>query len=191
MATRFRHALRPLRDTCVPPHWSYRLIGGRSANALYGWHLSCRARLSHTSVIDNPLLTLVNTSKPSHSRQSDNNPPSSEVNSQNFRTLILCFDGTGNQFCESVSRSAQLPPSQHRSIVDPVDILQNTNVVKLFSILRKDIPKSQVCYYQESTHPTTFCHSLNATERLTLGWYRDLHQAWRGLAHLPLLRQAS
>ena len=106
MATRFRHALRPLRDTCVPPHWSYRLIGGRSVNALYGWHLSCRARLSHTSVIDNPLLTLVNTSKPPHPRQSDNNPPPSEVNSQNFRTLILCFDGTGNQFCESVSRSA-------------------------------------------------------------------------------------
>jgi hypothetical protein len=178
MATRFRHALRPLRDTCVPPHrphWSYRLIGGRSPNALYSWHLSCRARLSHTSVIDNPLLTLVNTSNPPNPRQSDNNPPSSEVNAQNFRTLILCFDGTGNQFCESVSRSAQLPPSQHRPIVDPVDILQNTNVVKLFSILRKDIPKSQVCYYQESTHPTTFCHSLNATKRLTLGWYRDLH----------------
>ncbi|KAI9465061.1 hypothetical protein BJY52DRAFT_1114503 [Lactarius psammicola] len=42
------------------------------------------------------------------------------------RTLVLCFDGTANEFSE-----------------------RNTNVVKLYSILKKDSPKSQLCYYQE------------------------------------------
>lgn len=41
------------------------------------------------------------------------------------RTLVLCFDGTANEFNK-----------------------RNTNVVKLYSILRKDNPKSQLCYYQ-------------------------------------------
>ncbi|KAI9465062.1 hypothetical protein BJY52DRAFT_1209897 [Lactarius psammicola] len=44
------------------------------------------------------------------------------------RTLVLCFDGTSNEFSE-----------------------RNTNVVKLYSILKKDNPKSQLCYYQEHT----------------------------------------
>ncbi|KAH9028348.1 hypothetical protein EDB85DRAFT_1970652 [Lactarius pseudohatsudake] len=42
------------------------------------------------------------------------------------RTLVLCFDGTANEFSK-----------------------RNTNVVKLYSILKKDSPKSQLCYYQE------------------------------------------
>ncbi|KAI9443508.1 hypothetical protein H4582DRAFT_2197715 [Lactarius indigo] len=41
------------------------------------------------------------------------------------RTLVLCFDGTANEFSE-----------------------RNTNVVKLYSILKKDSPKTQLCYYQ-------------------------------------------
>ncbi|KAI9465065.1 hypothetical protein BJY52DRAFT_762429 [Lactarius psammicola] len=41
------------------------------------------------------------------------------------RTLVLCFDGTSNEFSK-----------------------RNTNVVKLYSILKKDSPKSQLCYYQ-------------------------------------------
>ncbi|KAH9080201.1 hypothetical protein EDB83DRAFT_2503382 [Lactarius deliciosus] len=47
------------------------------------------------------------------------------------RTLVLCFDGTANEFSE-----------------------RNTNVVKLYSILKKDSPKSQLCYYQESASST-------------------------------------
>ncbi|KAH9168461.1 hypothetical protein EDB89DRAFT_1583900 [Lactarius sanguifluus] len=42
------------------------------------------------------------------------------------RTLVLCFDGTANEFSK-----------------------RNTDVVKLYSTLKKDSPKSQLCYYQE------------------------------------------
>jgi len=41
------------------------------------------------------------------------------------RTLILCFDGTTNEYST-----------------------KNTNVIKLYSILRKDKVEDQVCYYQ-------------------------------------------
>ncbi len=44
----------------------------------------------------------------------------------NARTIILCFDGTGNEYDAKV-----------------------TNVVKLYSLLRKD-SKNQLCYYQVS-----------------------------------------
>lgn len=50
---------------------------------------------------------------------------SSKDNHRKPRTLVLCFDGTANEFGE-----------------------RNTNVVKLYSILKKDDPKSQLCYYQ-------------------------------------------
>ena len=61
---------------------------------------------------------------------------------------------------------ALLPP-QPRHIIDLVDIAQNTNIVRLFSMLKKDVPESQVCYYQESTRPSTVSYVLNPTERLT------------------------
>ncbi|KAN0127605.1 Uncharacterized alpha/beta hydrolase domain (DUF2235) domain containing protein [Lactarius tabidus] len=51
--------------------------------------------------------------------------PTSEEDHRKPRTLVLCFDGTSNEFSE-----------------------RNTNVVKLYSILKKDDPKSQLCYYQ-------------------------------------------
>ncbi|KAN0124133.1 Uncharacterized alpha/beta hydrolase domain (DUF2235) domain containing protein [Lactarius tabidus] len=51
--------------------------------------------------------------------------PTSEDVYRKPRTLVLCFDGTSNEFSE-----------------------RNTNVVKLYSILKKDDPKSQLCYYQ-------------------------------------------
>jgi uncharacterized protein (DUF2235 family) len=41
------------------------------------------------------------------------------------RTLVLCFDGTGDQFDSD-----------------------NSNVVNFFSLLRKDDPKEQLVYYQ-------------------------------------------
>ena len=43
------------------------------------------------------------------------------------RTLVLCFDGTANQYGDNV-----------------------TNVVKLYSLLRKDKVEDQLCYYQVS-----------------------------------------
>jgi hypothetical protein len=60
-----------------------------------------------------------------------------------------------------------LLPHQPRRIIDPVDISQNTNIVRLFAMLKKDDPESQVCYYQESTRPSTVSYALNPTERLT------------------------
>ena len=60
-----------------------------------------------------------------------------------------------------------LLPHQLRSIIDSVDIPQNTNIVRLFSMLKKDDPESQACYYQESPHPSTVSYALNPTERLT------------------------
>jgi uncharacterized protein (DUF2235 family) len=51
--------------------------------------------------------------------------PTSEEDHRKPRTLVLCFDGTSNEFSE-----------------------RNTNVVKLYSILKKDDPNSQLCYYQ-------------------------------------------
>jgi hypothetical protein len=62
---------------------------------------------------------------------------------------------------------ALLPPPQFRRIIDPVDTTQNTNIVRLFSMLDKDDPESQLCYYQESTRPSTVSYALNPTERFT------------------------
>ena len=60
-----------------------------------------------------------------------------------------------------------LLPHQPRRIIDLVDISQNTNIVRLFSMLKKDDPESQVCYYQESIRPSTVSYALNPTKRLT------------------------
>ncbi|KAH9059128.1 hypothetical protein EDB87DRAFT_1791652 [Lactarius vividus] len=51
-------------------------------------------------------------------------PPAVEI-SRKPRTLVLCFDGTTNEFDGT-----------------------NTNVVKLYSLLRKDKSEDQLCYYQ-------------------------------------------
>ena len=57
-------------------------------------------------------------------------PPTSSKEARevepNTRTIILCFDGTGNE-CNG----------------------EPTNVIKLYSLLRKD-SKNQLCYYQVS-----------------------------------------
>ncbi|KAI9508334.1 hypothetical protein F5148DRAFT_923284 [Russula earlei] len=62
------------------------------------------------------------TSSKIHSLASPSSTPSRPHNSRN---IILCFDGTGDEFCD-----------------------KNTNIIRLFSILRVDCPKLQVCYYQ-------------------------------------------
>jgi uncharacterized protein (DUF2235 family) len=71
--------------------------------------------------------------------------PLSEVNHRQPRTLVLCFDGTSNEFSERVSQSVDCC----LDVAYLVGVItQNTNVVKLYSILKKDDPKSQLCYYQ-------------------------------------------
>lgn len=63
-----------------------------------------------------------------------------------FRTLVLCFDGTGDQFDADV-RSLWLLLSlipQYLFSSTP----QNSNVVALFSMLKKDDREKQMVYYQ-------------------------------------------
>jgi uncharacterized protein (DUF2235 family) len=52
------------------------------------------------------------------------------------RTLVLCFDGTSNEYGKNV-----------------------TNVIKLYSLLRKDRAEEQLCYYQVSATFYSFQHS--------------------------------
>ena len=60
------------------------------------------------------------------------------------RTIILCFDGTGDQFSEDV-RTTFLWRNT------PADVSQNSknsNIVQFFSMLRKDNKSEQMVYYQ-------------------------------------------
>ena len=62
------------------------------------------------------------------------------------RTLVLCFDGTSNQYDGDVSTARPTHFSAHTHSTRP----QNTNVVKFYSLLKKDITEQQLCYYQAS-----------------------------------------
>ena len=68
--------------------------------------------------------------------------------------------------CVTVYVIGLLPP-QPGCMIDPVDILQNTNIVRLFSMLKKDDPESQICYYQESTRPSIASYALNPTDHIS------------------------
>ncbi|KAH9953347.1 hypothetical protein BC827DRAFT_139393 [Russula dissimulans] len=78
---------------------------------------------------------------------------------QNSRNIILCFDGSGSEFSET-----------------------NSNIVRLFSILRVDRPESQVCYYQAGIgtyiKPGTVRPMLNGIAGLLdkgFAWYLPEH----------------
>jgi hypothetical protein len=57
------------------------------------------------------------------------------------RTLVLCFDGTSNEY------DGEVCPPLRRGQYSKV-ALQNTNVVKFFSLLKKDDSEQQLVYYQ-------------------------------------------
>ncbi|KAG8945473.1 hypothetical protein FRC04_000758 [Tulasnella sp. 424] len=76
------------------------------------------------------------------------------------RTLILCFDGTGNQFRDD----------------------KNTNVVLLFSLLERNKPKEQLVYYQTgigTTAPPGLISSIGQKVARVLdeafAWYLQDH----------------
>ncbi|PPQ62874.1 hypothetical protein CVT24_006272 [Panaeolus cyanescens] len=76
-----------------------------------------------------------------------------------YRTLVLCFDGTGDQFDQD-----------------------NSNVVELFSMLKKDDPGEQLVYYQAGigtyTSPkvaTPFFASVSKTLDEMIAWNLDAH----------------
>lgn len=67
-----------------------------------------------------------------------------------YRTLILCFDGTGDQFDAD-----------------------NSNIVQLVSLLKKNDRSKQMVYYQ--VHTTYPFKILNANHWLSTGRYRYIH----------------
>ncbi|KAJ3566808.1 hypothetical protein NP233_g6769 [Leucocoprinus birnbaumii] len=75
------------------------------------------------------------------------------------RTLVLCFDGTGDQFDSD-----------------------NSNIIELFGILRKDDPDRQLVYYQAGigtyTVPqiaTPFFAKVSKTLDMMVAWNLDAH----------------
>ncbi|PPQ95701.1 hypothetical protein CVT26_008382 [Gymnopilus dilepis] len=76
-----------------------------------------------------------------------------------FRTLVLCFDGTGDQFDAD-----------------------NSNIVEFFAMLRKDDPEKQLVYYQAGigtyTVPqiaTPMMSKLSKTLDMAIAWNMDAH----------------
>jgi len=67
------------------------------------------------------------------------------------RTLVLCFDGTGDQFDGDVS-STHLRP---RRATNADDLVQNSNVVQFHSMLKKDNKREQMVYYQVTINSKT------------------------------------
>ena len=73
-------------------------------------------------------------------------PPSHDA-----RTLVLCFDGTGDQFDADVRSHFLFPgyASGHLAHRTPLCCyLQNSNIVQFFSMLKKDDKSQQLVYYQ-------------------------------------------
>ena len=81
-------------------------------------------------------------------------PPSTKERRKN-RTIVLCFDGTGDQFDND-----------------------NSNVVQFFSLLKKGDSKQQLTYYQVSleikTSKTTFDCILIV---MKIGWNRNVYNS--------------
>jgi len=82
-----------------------------------------------------------------------------------YRTLVLCFDGTGNQYASKPPPSSPPPQSNvsspqirhrcrisspfgHTSRACLMTSIQNSNVVEFVSLLKKDDPSKQLVYYQ-------------------------------------------
>jgi hypothetical protein len=66
-------------------------------------------------------------------------PPSHDA-----RTIVLCFDGTGDQFDADVCIIFLFP----RSPSSTDSRSQNSNIVQFFSMLKKDDKSQQMVYYQ-------------------------------------------
>ena len=91
------------------------------------------------------------------------------------RTLVLCFDGTGDQFKSDVG----LPWYICLFFFSLSHYPQNSNIVQFFSMLAKDDPSQQMVYYQVG-----FFLWLRWDSRLPLtggfistGWHRHLYHS--------------
>ena len=104
------------------------------------------------------------------------------------RTLVLCFDGTGNEYDDTVGLCHLLFPFLG---YNPCccDVPQNTNVVKLYSALRKDKVEDQLCYYQVSVPFSCFECSYDLTS--SQGGRRNISCTGHCFTTLPMGRAAS
>jgi uncharacterized protein (DUF2235 family) len=96
-------------------------------------------------------------------------PPSHK---DHTRTVVLCFDGTGDQFDTDVcvpSCSRCLPHRLSRRS-------QNSNIIQLFSMLKKDDKSQQVVYYQVG-RCGFFVLGRRRLKRSILGWHWDVHDS--------------
>ncbi|KIY61728.1 hypothetical protein CYLTODRAFT_405329 [Cylindrobasidium torrendii FP15055 ss-10] len=82
-------------------------------------------------------------------------PPTHE-----HRTLVLCFDGTGDQFDAD-----------------------NSNIVEFFSMLKKDDRREQMCYYQSGIGTYISPKAASPTSA-TLAKSLDMMMAWHLDAHV-------
>ncbi|KAG5643158.1 hypothetical protein DXG03_001488 [Asterophora parasitica] len=88
-----------------------------------------------------------------------------------YRTLVLCFDGTGDQFDAD-----------------------NSNIVELFAMLKKDDREHQMCYYQAGigtyTNPeiaTPMRAKISKTLDEAIAWNLDTHVMGQSSAGKPLI----
>ena len=114
----------------------------------------------HTQMATDATLSLDDT-------QSTDSSPTSAVydatvipSSHDARTLVLCFDGTGDQFDADVrpySPFAGCASDRYLAHRTPLFCcLQNSNIVQFFSMLKKDDKSQQLVYYQVRSVGFTF-----------------------------------
>jgi uncharacterized protein (DUF2235 family) len=85
--------------------------------------------------------------------------------SHNARTIILCFDGSGDQFV--------CVPLHDVSLIDLSRRSQNSNIIQLFSRLKKDDMSQQVVYLQVCSSEVFVL--VRRFKCSILGWHRDVH----------------
>jgi hypothetical protein len=105
------------------------------------------------------------------------------------RTLILCFDGTGDQFDNDVRVQCLSSPTVRSAFY-----FKNSNIVQLVALLKKDDPSRQMVYYQPGigtyTNAGPGFRALSKVMDLMLAWSLDKHVRGtrvRFLRHFPSL----
>ena len=88
------------------------------------------------------------------------------------RVIVLCFDGTANQYDSTVRRLVIFFHSARADLRDH----QNTNVVKFYALLDKCCPLEQIVYYQVRL---AFASAIRVELSIT-SWTRLIRlAAWR------------
>jgi hypothetical protein len=101
------------------------------------------------------------------------------------RTIVLCFDGTAGEYSGNVSNMF----SRLQYSCNPPFVLQNTNVVKFVSLLKKDDFNEQLCYYQ--VRQVSVVLTLFPAISHVLAWHRDMVRPWSCVPHVPVGSQNS